>query len=209
MTKSLHTKVAGTAPSKDWFPATHTHVMGKPSNVCITMITLLVDYFNPISQKSYDELLFQLQFHQLTCSCGRSGCLSIHGYYNRSLKLSSGLLLLRICRVICSSCGRTHALLPSTIVPYSQISLPEQVALITFYENQQKPDPVMAMNPLIDESNYRYILSKYLLYWKQRLLAERIILFNHLLLSSKCILMFSMQFMQIKCTPNILFMNTT
>ena len=209
MTKSLNTKVAGTSPSKARFPATHTHIVGYPSNVCIIMITLLVDYFNPISQKLYDELLFQLQFHQLTCSCGHDGCLSIHGYYHRSIKSPDGLLRIRICRVICSLCGHTHALLPSTMVPYSQISLKEQVDIITSYENQQSPNPIMISNPSIDESNHRYIISKYLLYWKQRLLAERIILLEHLLLSSKCILMFSMQFMQIKCTPNILFVNTT
>lgn len=94
------------------------------------MITISVDFCNPISQKIYDDVINSLQFHRLSCPCGHSGCLSIHGYYDRTVKSGESDLRLHVCRVICSVCRHTHALLLSSIVPYSQISLPDQVDII-------------------------------------------------------------------------------
>ena len=50
------------------------------------MITLFSSSFNPVSQKNYNNILATLQFHQLSCSCGHSGCMTRHGYYFRSFK---------------------------------------------------------------------------------------------------------------------------
>ena len=55
-----------------------------------TMITLNVEENNPITPKFYNNLISNLQFHKLTCPFGHSGCLSIHGYYNRYIKTSEG-----------------------------------------------------------------------------------------------------------------------
>lgn len=90
------------------------------------MITIFVGEHNPLTPNFYNNLIAQLQFHRLTCTCGHSGCLSVHGYYIRSLKVPAGKLFFRICRLICSCCHHTHALLPSFMVPYSQISMNEQ-----------------------------------------------------------------------------------
>lgn len=91
-----------------------------------TMITIFVRDCNQISQSFYDSVIYDLQLHQLTCSCSHSACLSVHGYYKRTVKLSSGAIRLRVCRVKCSECGATHALLLSSMVPYSQIPLSDQ-----------------------------------------------------------------------------------
>jgi hypothetical protein len=99
------------------------------------MITLLVEENNPLSQSFYDYCINSLQFHQLTCSCGRSGCLNIHGYYQRKVKTHDGSFILTVCRVICSECGRTHAILPSSIVPYSQIPLACCCQIISDFNN--------------------------------------------------------------------------
>lgn len=72
------------------------------------MITLYVKENNPITPYFYNNLIANLQFHRLTCTCGHSGCLSVHGYYTRSLKAPGGKLPFRICRVICSCCHHTH-----------------------------------------------------------------------------------------------------
>ena len=68
-----------------------------------TMITIFVRDCNQISQSFYDSVIFDLQFHQRTCSCSHSACLSVHGYYWRSVKLPSGTLRLRVCRVKCTT----------------------------------------------------------------------------------------------------------
>lgn len=172
------------------------------------MITLKVDNNNPLTQKTYNQLIADLQFHQLTCTCGQSGSLSVHAYYRRFLKVPEGKIRLRICRVVCSSCGRTHALLPSVIVPYSQIPLQEQVDIISAYETSDSSESIMNRNLSIDESNCAYIIHQYCRHWKQRLRSEQIDLCDTSLIP-RCFTAFFRQFMQIKSTPNILFFNTT
>lgn len=173
------------------------------------MITLFVEENNPLTPNFYNNLINNLQLHRLTCTCGHSACLSVHGYYTRSLKTPSGKVPFRICRVICSCCNHTHALLPSTMVPYSQISLEEHVDIISCYNNSEKWDTLMNHNPYIDTSNCRYIIHCFLKYWKQRLLSERISISNKTTLICECFSVFTRQFMQIHCTQNILSMNTT
>lgn len=174
-----------------------------------TMITLFVEENNPLSPDFYNNLIANLPFHQLTCPCGHSGCLSIHGYYHRHIQTSNGKIRFRICRVICECCGHTHAILLSSMVPYSQISLQEQVSIIENFESSSSQKNLMEANPSIDESRYRYIIRQYIHHWKQKLLSERII--SHPLsdLITSCFTFFSSQFMQIKNTANILFLNTT
>ena len=175
----------------------------------LTMITLFVEENNTLTPHFYNIIINNLQFHQLSCSCGHSGCLSVHGYYNRYIKAPSGRLCFRICRVKCQCCGHTHAILLSSMVPYSQISLAEQVNIIHNYENSLPQDSVMNDNPSIDENCYRYIIRQYLNHWKQKLLSERIFLGSIHTLTASCFSLFLRQFMQIKKTPNILFYNTT
>ena len=173
------------------------------------MITLFVEENNPLTPNFYNNLIAGLQLHQLTCTCGLSGCLSVHGYYTRSLKTPDGKIPFRICRVICSCCHHTHALIPSSFVPYSQVSLSDHVEVISCHEAKQGWDSLMNRNPFIDESNCRYIIRSFFRHWKQRLLSEHGGLGNTSSLIGSCFSAFSKQFMQIHSTLNILFMNTT
>lgn len=173
------------------------------------MITLFVEENNPLTPNFYNNLIANLQFHQLTCPCGHSGCLSIHGYYQRFVKTKEGKLPFRICRVKCECCSHTHAILLSSMVPYSQISLSDQVCIITNHETSSSQTPLMEYNCSIDESNYRYVIKQYLKHWKQKLLCEKISLHPISTLTTSCFNFFSCQFMQIKNTKNILFFNTT
>ena len=186
----------------------HSHTIGIPMD-CKTMITIFVEESNPLTPNFYNNLINSLQFHRLTCTCGHSACLSIHGYYTRSLKTPEGKSSFRICRVICSCCHHTHALLPSSMVPYSQISMEEHVEVISCHETKEGWETLMHRNPSIDEGNCRYIVRSFLKHWKQRLLSGKITLSDRTLLIRDCFTAFSRQFMQIRCTPNILFMNTT
>jgi len=174
------------------------------------MITLSVDYFNPISQKIYDDVISNLQFHQLVCTCGHSGCLTIHAYYYRQVKSDIFKVRLRICRVKCHICGHTHALLLSDFVPYSQIPLSIHAEIISCHLEYKSFSSVMNANPSIDENNIRYIIRQYLLHWKQRLLSLKLTPkppFSILIAS--CFEAFGRQFMQIKRTPNIFFPKPT
>jgi len=178
-------------------------------NPYILMITISVDICNPISQDFYDKTINNLQFHQLTCSCGLSGCLTIHGYYDRRVKSEDSFIHLHICRVRCSLCGITHALIPASIVPYSQISLPDQIRIISCDRRSGDFTPIMDSTPSIDENNISSVIRRYIHHWRQRLLSENISLSISLDFVHRCLTSFSRQFMQIRRTPNILFFKPT
>lgn len=167
------------------------------------MITILTDKIKSFSQKNYIKFINELPFHKLSCTCKQKGSLIKHGYYSRSIKSPEGFIKLSILRVYCKSCKKTHAILPSWIIPYSRILCHDQVSIIHSYLNHLSFEPIMLSNLLIDESNIRYVIQQYLAHWK-----ERIASFNGFLSDftvKECFKHFSRQFMQIKCTPNILF----
>lgn len=169
------------------------------------MITYKSKKFNIINQNNYDKCINSLQRHRIQCSCGHSGCLIIHGYYTRSLKTHFGKVVLRILRYLCKECGKTHAVLPDFIVPYSQISMQEHILIIQA-DTVEEYDAIMEDNILIDESNISYIKRQFRKHWKQRLLARNIVIDENI--SSSCFFHYNRQFMQIKCTPNLLYTST-
>ena len=120
------------------------------------------------------------------------------------IKQDGELVELRIRRVICSECGSTHALLLSEIVPYSRTLLEDQADIIS-----GSPAAVMERNPLIDESCVHSIFRQFKKHWEQVLLAAGIPFRPLRSLVGTCFSFRSCQFMQIKRTPNILFLKPT
>lgn len=75
----------------------------------------------------FDSCKKSLKIYEEECPhCHRKGDCRIHAYYYRNavdfIKRRPVVYRLRILRVICS-CGRTHAILPDPIIPYSSYSL--------------------------------------------------------------------------------------
>ena len=173
------------------------------------MITIFTQDCNQISQSFYNSVIDKLQFHQLTCSCGHSACLSIHGYYKRNVKLPSGTIRIRICRVRCSECQRTHAILLASIVPYSQIPLPDQQKICLCLEEHKNVWAVCDENPSIDENNVKTIIRSYRRHWQEKLRSFRIPLSSMKELIHLCFLNYSEQFMQVHRGRNRLFSYTT
>ncbi len=173
------------------------------------MITFFVKENNPLSQSFYDKCLSNLQFHKLTCSCNHSGCLHIHGYYKRSIKTIRGIHKIRICRVKCSLCGHTHSLLPSSIIPYSQLLLVCCRYIITCLNAGSNVNSVCNYYPDVDENNVKSVIRKYRKYWEQKLIFERIPLSPIKTLILQCFANYSMQFMQIRRVFNTVIVNTT
>lgn len=173
------------------------------------MILISVKDFNQFSQDYYDSLINSLQFQQLSCSCGHSACLSIHAYYKRGILCPDGVHSLRICRVRCSECGATHALLPSSVVPYDRVPLSDQHVVIQAYEDGSDRNAVCEDNPSVDENCVKAIIRRYILFWRQRLLSEAISLTSVPTLIRDCFAFYSMQFMQIRRTAAVLFTAAT
>lgn len=173
------------------------------------MITIISDKFNTLDQISYNNLIQSIEVNQLPCSCGLTGNLIKHGYYKRSIKTPEGIVVLSLLRVKCTHCGKTHALFPTMIVPYSQVLLNDHLTILDSFSKHSSFEPIMTSNTSIDECNVRYIIKQYITHWQQRILSFNLsITMDILPLSSKCLLFFKRQFMQIKSTPNILFYQT-
>ena len=154
------------------------------------MITITVPFDNPLNQKTYENLINTLQLHQLQCTCGHSGCLTIHGYYPRSLKKDDSEITLSICRVKCSHCGKTHA-------------------IISAYEGFGDFKQIMDRTPSIDENLIASITKRYIMHWMQKIRSFRVDLSFPSRLVKLCFSLFMNQFMQIRQTPNILFLTPT
>ena len=170
-----------------------------------TMITIETENYNYISQDFYDNVINSIDLNQIPCTCGLSGSLIFYGSYKRKVQLQDRVIVLTIARVRCSACGHTHALLLSSIVPYSQIPTVVQVVTITALENGVSIESVLDKQCCVDESNLRSIIRSYRLHWKERLRSERIALTPFPLLIRQCFSYFSRSFMQIKNTRNKLF----
>lgn len=168
------------------------------------MITIDVQNFNNFSQEFYDSVVNAIELHQLKCSCNHSACMNWHGSYKRSIITGSGKTTLRIMRVICTVCGKTHAILPASVVPYSQIPAEVQREAVRAYEKGTDVNAV-CNNSGIDENNIKSIILRYRRFWRQRLLSERIGLESIRNLIRRCIESYGMSFMQIRKTVNRLF----
>ena len=171
------------------------------------MLTVLVQDFNTFTQEFYNSVMESLQIHQLECSCGHSGCLSFHGFYSRSIITPDGKVSLIIWRVKCSECGHTHALLLSSMVPYSQIPSNAQQDITIAYETGTSRSDLCSLG--VDENNVKSVIRRYVKFWRERLCSAGIILASLPDLIRSCFRDYSRQFMQIRSTYNRLFLPST
>lgn len=112
------------------------------------MITLFTDSHNTLNQKSYITLIDKTDIHSLTCpSCHQAGHFVKHAYHYRILKTSvDGDDSLCILQIKCQFCGKTYAVVPSTIVPYSQVSLDDHLEAISCATHDYKTCSVSVNN---------------------------------------------------------------
>lgn len=171
------------------------------------MITVFVNKCNRFNQRFYDDVITGLPMHSLRCTCGHAGCLSRHAYYYRTVKFLSESVRLRVLRLVCSFCGKTHAVLLSMIVPYSQIILEDQRDIITASESGSPMSDIFQRNLCLDENNAASVIRSFRRHWKQRLKSSGISLLEDPTIP--CFSHYSRQFMQIKKTPNLLFLSPT
>lgn len=182
------------APKIDFaiLPCSNNHVM-------IIVLTLMIAN---ITQSYYNNLIHSIDTLELTCPCCKKKGMDIHGYYNRKIKNQNCMekLDLRIRRVICRNeqCGSTSALLPSSIVPYSQISMVETIDIINAQSLQDK-EVIMQRNPLIDYNDILLTTRNFKKKWRRRL-AEIEEAMGDESFFVKCISFFSVHFMQIPDT---------
>ena len=69
---------------------------------------------------------FRIETEACPC-CKATGNCVVHGYYMRNLvdycNNRISVKLIRVLRLVCKTCGHTHAVLPDIIVPYAQYTI--------------------------------------------------------------------------------------
>lgn len=161
------------------------------------MITYRDHKYNTETAEGYDKSVTGISVYKLTCSgCGHKGNMIRYGHYTRHTYYDCRVEELRIQRVRCKFCGKTHSLLPDTLVPRDLIVLQDQLQVILNYESGNDWRKTCFENPLVDEQAIRHIIKRYLRHWKERCISEDISLYGDLVRS--CFDRFGRQFMQIR-----------
>jgi hypothetical protein len=139
------------------------------------MIRFFTALCKSVLEKFSDEVIFQkatdgFRYYNEQCpSCGAAGKLSPYGDYFRYLVSHDGEKIIEFSvnplRFECVSCGKTHALLPDIIIPYSPYSLRFKLtALVAYFERSKTVAAVCEQFGIAVTTLYM---------WKHRLLEHK------------------------------------
>lgn len=169
-------------------------VSAQISNIMILLKCESVKDVNQLTQEVYNELTDFIILSSIKCPCGHVG-LHGHGTYDRRVKLIAIILCLIIRRVRCPDCGKTHALIPDCLIPWSQVPLDTTILLV-------KARNTAEINQILDEQenltieDAHNICVRFRKYWKERVTAYNLEYNSDL--TDNCISLFKRQFMQIR-----------
>ena len=94
------------------------------------MLSFVTKNFKILNQSIYTKYILNIDFNEITCSrCNHDKCFKVHAYYNRYIKVGPVKVKIKIVRIICSHCGITHAVLPYSIIPYTQRTLNDTIII--------------------------------------------------------------------------------
>lgn len=147
--------------------------------------------YKSYKQEDYDKEIKEIEndeYKHIRCTCGSLGHFHRHGAYLRFLtsekennKNNSGekeenntddtneTNLIKITRIRCESCNKTHALLPTVIIPYRILSNPIITKLIDSYRNALDSVAAIARIVGISPEEARKLISFYEKHHKERL----------------------------------------
>ena len=131
------------------------------------MITVAnsAEYFiNEFTQEIYDQVLDHVDFKSLECSCGAKGSFVKIGCYPRFYKTATNKICIRIQRVMCKHCGKTHAVFVECMVPSSMLLLTTQIEMLRSYYNHRLEE-FLSSYPTIDRPNAIYVIKNYERKW--------------------------------------------
>lgn len=94
------------------------------------MITFKMKNFN-IDINNYLEFVANLEVKTIKCPYCGTAHMERHGYYRRYINISETKHYIKILRVRCKICGRTHAVLPDFIIPYLHEPIKDMINVVT------------------------------------------------------------------------------
>lgn len=133
------------------------------------MIIVLTNMIDEIKESDYRQINNAINPASIKCpACDHVG-MCRYGFYFRKVKNCSSAIKtdLSIQRLQCMNdeCRRTHAVLPSTIVPYSQITMYETIEMIRCESDEEK-DEILRKNILLDIKDIIRTKQRFTLYWR-------------------------------------------
>lgn len=112
-----------------------------------------VDELQSKIQSNYNNETEKVSYNHIRCDqCGQVGNFVIHGYYMRKLRFGRVTITIRILRVRCKGCNRTHAIMSSDFIPYSRINT-EEGYLVLRSPSINQTDPNISYETLINVHN--------------------------------------------------------
>lgn len=130
-----------------------------------------------------------------------------HGYYSRLVRFERAITALKVRRIKCKNCGHTHGLLPSFLVPYSQITLFDQLYVLHCFLDSTPKFSSDFINSNLDYLDIKRVISNFNRHWKERLNTLNKTLFDPL--THLCNQLFKHQFMQIRRLKFYTFLEST
>ena len=167
------------------------------------MISLKVDNLKgELNQQLYDDYINLIDVHSLTCTCGNHDNV-IHGYYKRKVRTDKSNIEIRVVRVKCKCCGKTHAVLISLIIPYKSVCLNTSIRII----KKDNIDSLMIDNVGIDEQLIYRIRKVFNERYKRWMSLSRLTFDDDLVLKS--FIDFKSNFLQVRKSPYNLIGDST
>ena len=165
------------------------------------MIIVLTNMINNIYQSDYAKITDSLCLKSIQCPFCHNNGMRIHAYYHRRIKYSftSEKTILRILRVRCTNddCRRTHAVLPDSIIPGSQISLEETIRIVMSEERTEDMNAILDNNCLMSPNDFYYTRRKLKRLWN--------IFISQLMISSAELLRLIIHIFRLQCRNILLF----
>lgn len=138
------------------------------------MIRLFTAFIKVFSEKisvtdTFTQASRDFNYYDAMCpKCGAAGSLKPHGSYTRNLVYFVKTFIacdIDVLLFMCTSCGKTHALLPDVLIPHSQYSLSFMLAvLIAYYERKSSVVKICELYNIAVSTLYE---------WKKRLEAHK------------------------------------
>lgn len=124
-----------------------------------------IEEFN---QAIYDQIINKVDFKNFECNCGAKGSLVKIGSYPRFYKTTTKRICIKIQRVMCKHCGKSHAVFVECMIPASMLLLTTQLEMLRSYYNHTL-DEFLSNYPTIDRANVTYIIKNYEQNWAKYL----------------------------------------
>lgn len=120
-----------------------------------------------LNQINYDKIIASIDFDSIVCnSCSHHDWV-FHATYLRSVDFLVRNVKIKIVRIICLNCGKTHAILVNDMIPFSILSHSDIINVLSSLD----PDFVYSSHLWFLKSKYQSI--DYLDYYRICLLNRR------------------------------------